>query len=164
MFLTSRESCGDNRQQGDNMKDRIRDILNSFFISVTLINAAMLILGRILAPGQVFGYEAFLYPLIYGLIGTIPTVVIRDKKELSIGQELIRKVMRMLLLIALMLAFMFGGREMTSELIAAAVGVSLSIVIIFVLVNLIIWWLDLKTAKDMTEDLLKYQQRQDKEV
>jgi len=30
---------------------------------------------------------------------------------------------------------------------------------IFIRVNLIIWWLDLKTAKDMTEDLIKYQQK-----
>lgn len=146
------------------MKERIRDILNSFFITVTLINLAMLILGKLLEPEQVFGYEAFMYPLIYGLIGTIPSIVIRDKKELSVKQELIRKVMNMLLIIVLMLAFMFGGREITSELIAAAVGVAISIVIIFVLVNLIIWWLDLKTAKDMTEDLLKYQEKQENTI
>ena len=141
------------------MKERIRDILNSFFISVTLINLALFILGRILEPTQVFGYEVFLYPLIYGFIGTIPTMLIRDKNELSVKQELIRNVMKMLLLIVLMLAFMFGGREITSELISAAVSVSLSVVIIFILVNLITWWLDLRTAKDMTEDLIKYQQK-----
>ncbi len=146
------------------MKERIKDILNSFFITVTLINVAMLVLGKLLEPTQVFGYEAFMYPLIYGLIGTIPSIVIRDKKELSVKQELIRKVMNMLLIIVLMLAFMFGGREITSELIAAAVGVAISIVIIFVLVNLIIWWLDLKTAKDMTEDLLKYQEKQENAI
>ncbi len=146
------------------MKERIKDILNSFFITVTLINVAMLILGKLLEPNQVFGYEAFMYPLIYGLIGTIPSIVIRDKKEISVKQELIRKVMNMLLIIVLMLAFMFGGREITSELIAAAVGVAISIVIIFVLVNLIIWWLDLKTAKDMTEDLLKYQEKQENAI
>jgi hypothetical protein len=146
------------------MKERIKDILNSFFITVTLINVAMLVLGKLLEPDQVFGYEAFMYPLIYGLIGTIPSIVIRDKKELSVKQELIRKVMNMLLIIVLMLAFMFGGREITSELIAAAVGVAISIVIIFVLVNLIIWWFDLKTAKDMTEDLLKYQEKQEKAI
>ena len=146
------------------MKERIKEILNSFFITVTLINGAMLMLGKLLEPTQVFGYEAFMYPLIYGLIGTIPSIVIRDKKELSVKQELIRKVMNMLLIIVLMLAFMFGGREITSELIAAAVGVAISIVIIFVLVNLIIWWLDLKTAKDMTEDLLKYQEKQENAI
>jgi hypothetical protein len=146
------------------MKERIKDILNSFFITVTLINVAMLVLGKLLEPDQVFGYEAFMYPLIYGLIGTIPSIVIRDKKELSVKQELIRKVMNMPLIIVLMLAFMFGGREITSELIAAAEGVAISIVIIFVLVNLIIWWLDLKTAKDMTEDLLKYQEKQENAI
>jgi hypothetical protein len=146
------------------MKERIKDILNSFFITVTLINVAMLVLGKLLEPDQVFGYEAFMYPLIYGLIGTIPSIVIRDKKELSVKQELIRKVMNMLLIIVLMLAFMFGGREITSELIAAAEGVAISIVIIYVLVNLIIWWLDLKTAKDMTEDLLKYQEKQENAI
>ncbi|WP_027204003.1 DUF3021 family protein [Butyrivibrio fibrisolvens] len=146
------------------MKERIKDILNSFFITVTLINVAMLVLGKLLEPDQVFGYEAFMYPLIYGLIGTIPSIVIRDKKELSVKQELIRKVMNMLLIIVLMIAFMFGGREITSELIAAAEGVAISIVIIYVLVNLIIWWLDLKTAKDMTEDLLKYQEKQENAI
>ncbi len=146
------------------MKERIRDILNSFFISVTLINAAMLILGKILAPSQTFGYEAFLYPLIYGLIGTIPTLLIRDKKELSVRQELVRKTMQMLLLIVLLLAFMFGGQEITPELMAAAVGVSISVIIIFVLVNLILWWLDLKTARDLTKDLLLYQQKQDNKL
>lgn len=146
------------------MKERIRDILNSFFISVTLINAAMLILGKILAPSQTFGYEAFLYPLIYGFIGEIPTLLIRDKKELSVRQELVRKTMQMLLLIVLLLAFMFGGQEITPELMAAAVGVSISVIIIFVLVNLILWWLDLKTARDLTKDLLLYQQKQDNKL
>ena len=144
------------------MKERIRDILNSFFISVTLINVAMLILGKILAPDQTFGYEAFLYPLIYGLIGTIPSLLIRDKKELSVRQELVRKIMQVLLLIVLLLAFMFGGQKNTPELIAAAVGVSLSVIIIFVLVNLILWWLDLRTARDLTKDLLQFQQKQEK--
>ncbi len=143
------------------MKERIRDIFNSFFISVTLINVAMLILGKILAPNQTFGYEVFGYPLIYGLIGTIPSLLIRDKKELSVRQELIRKVMQMLLLIVLLFAFMFGGQEITPELIAAAVGVSLSVIIIFVLVNLILWWLDVRAARDLTKDLLLYQQKQE---
>ena len=144
------------------MKERIRDILNSFFISVTLINVAMLILGKILAPDQTFGYEAFLYPLIYGLIGAIPSLLIRSKKELSVMQVLVRKIMQVLLLIVLLLAFMFGGQKNTPELIAAAVGVSLSVIIIFVLVNLILWWLDLRTARNLTKDLLQFQQKQEK--
>ncbi len=139
------------------MKDRIKNIFSSFFISVTLINAAMLILGMTLHPEQKFGYEAFMYPLIYGLIGTIPSIVIDEKKELSVPQTIVGMVMRLLLLIVLLLAFMFGGRELTPEIIKAAISVSISVVIIYVLVNLILWWLDLRIAKSMTEDLVKFQ-------
>ena len=64
------------------MKDKIKDMLISFFISVTLINAAMLVLGSLLKPSQQFGYEVFAYPLIYGVIGMIPAVIIRSGKEL----------------------------------------------------------------------------------
>ncbi len=140
------------------MKDRLREIFNSFFISVTLINVAMLVLGMTLHPEQRFGYEAFLYPLIYGLIGTIPSIIITEKKELSIRQEMIRNVMRLLLLIVILLAFMFAGREITPEIIQAAAGVAVSVVTIYVLVNAILWWLDVRTAKIMTEDLIKFQE------
>ena len=47
------------------MKEHVKEILNSFFISVTLINIAMFILGILFRPEQRFGYEAYLYPLIY---------------------------------------------------------------------------------------------------
>ena len=62
------------------MKERIREAAGSYFISVTLINAAMLILGSLLSPQQRFGYEAFLYPLVYGLIGIIPSLIISTEK------------------------------------------------------------------------------------
>jgi hypothetical protein len=42
---------------------------------------------------------------------------------------------------------MFGGREITYELIAAAVGVSVSVVTIFILVSLFIWCLDLRPQR-----------------
>ena len=141
------------------MKERFKDAFTSFFISVTLIDAAMLILGMLLRPEQQFGYEVFLYPLIYGLIGMIPTLIITTDKELTIGQVLLRKVMQMLLIMVLLLAFMFAGRPMDREQILAAAGVAMSVAVIYVLVNVIEWMLDLRTAKGMTDDLLKFQQR-----
>ena len=39
------------------MKEQLKEIINSFFISVTLINMAMLILGFLFRPEQKFGYE-----------------------------------------------------------------------------------------------------------
>ena len=145
------------------MKERFKDAFTSFFISVTLIDAAMMILGLLLRPDQQFGYEVFLYPLIYGLIGMIPTLIITTDKELTVGQALLRKGMQMLLIMVLLLAFMFAGKPMDTEQIPAAAGVAASVAVIYVLVNVIEWMLDLRTAKGMTEDLLKYQQRTEME-
>ena len=145
------------------MKERFKDAFTSFFISVTLIDAAMMILGLLLRPDQQFGYEVFLYPLIYGLIGMIPTLIITTDKELTVGQVLLRKGMQMLLIMVLLLAFMFAGKPMDTEQIPAAAGVAVSVAVIYVLVSVIEWMLDLRTAKGMTEDLLKYQQRTEME-
>lgn len=146
------------------MKERIKDAFTSFFISVTLIDAAMMILGLLLRPEQRFGYEVFLYPLIYGLIGMIPTLIISTDKELTVGQVLLRKCMQMLLIMVLLLAFMFAGNPMDKEQISVAAGVAVSVAVIYVLVNVIEWMLDLRTAKGMTEDLQNYQQRAEREA
>ena len=142
------------------MKEHVKEILNSFFISVTLINIAMFILGILFRPEQRFGYEAYLYPLIYGLIGIIPTCVVTTKKELSIKQVIVRKVFQLVLLIVILLAFMFAGGPVNGETVAIAGGVALSVVIIFVLVNVIMWLMDSRTAKIMTEDLIKFQEKE----
>ena len=140
------------------MKERIREAAGSYFISVTLINAAMLILGFMLSPRQRFGYEVFLYPLIYGLIGIIPGLIISTDRELSVKQVVIRKVMQMLLIIVLLLAFMFGDDPLNRQTMAVAAAVALSVVVIYILVNVIMWMLDARTAKSMTEDLKRFQQ------
>ena len=140
------------------MKERIRELCSTFFISVTFINVAMLILGFLLRPDQKFGYEVFLYPLIYGAIGVIPGIIIHTKRELSIRQVIIRKVLQLVLILVLMLAFMFAGQPFDPGMIPAAAGVSASVVVIFVLVNVIEWLFDIRTAKSMTEDLKRFQE------
>ena len=118
----------------------------------------MLILGFLLRPDQKFGYEVFLYPLIYGAIGVIPGIIINTKRELSIRQVIIRKVLQLVLILVLMLAFMFAGQPFDPGMIPAAAGVSASVVVIFVLVNVIEWLFDIRTAKSMTEDLKRFQE------
>lgn len=141
------------------MKDKIKEMLTSFFISVTLIDVAMLVLGVLLRPAQQFGYEVFAYPLIYGVIGMIPAVIVRSGKELSLRQMLIKNIVQMLLTVVLLLAFIFGGRPVTRELAITGLWVSVSIVIIYAGVIGIGWFLDKRTADRMTEDLLKFQSR-----
>ena len=139
------------------MKERFLEIAQSFFISVTLIDVAMWLLGVIFRPDQRFGYEIFLYPLLYGIIGVIPAAIMGEKKELTIWQTVIRKTVQLLLLLVLLLAYMFAGQPLNAETAVLAAAVSGSIVLIYVLVNVICWMLDLRTARSMTEDLRAYQ-------
>lgn len=143
------------------MKERIKDILGSFFISVTLINVAMLVIGKILMPHQQFGYEVFIYPLIYGAIGIIPALIVGDGKELSVKQMIIRHIIQMLLTAVLLLALMFGGRLNDTNMILPALCVAASVVVIYVSVVIISYFLDKKAADRMTEDLIRFQKNRD---
>lgn len=141
------------------MKDKIKSMLQSFFICVTLINVAMLVLGMILMPEQQFGYEVFVYPLIYGLIGMIPALIVHDGKELTVKQTVIKEVIQMVLTVVLLVAFIFGGKPLDSERIQMAALVALSVALVYAGVIIIGWLLDKKTADMLNEDLNRFKQR-----
>lgn len=141
------------------MKDRIREIAGSYFISVTLINVAIFTTGMLFRPEQKFGYEAFLSPLLFGALTVIPTIIMYSKKELTVRQLLFRKAIQLILDIVIVVAAIFAGNELTGDTVAAAVGVSVSIVIVFAAVHLIEWLLERRTAKQLTEQLAAFQKR-----
>lgn len=140
------------------MKERIKNIAGSFFISVTLINLAILILGKILRPEQQFGYEVFAYPLIYGVIGIIPALFVKSDKELTLKQAIIKEIVQMIMTVVAIVVFIFVGQPLTCDILITASAVALSIVIIYCLVVLIGWLMDLRTARVMTEDLKRFQE------
>ncbi len=140
------------------MKERIKNIAGSFFISVTLINLAILILGKILRPEQQFGYEVFAYPLIYGVIGIIPALFVKSDKELTLKQAIIKEIVQMIMTVVAIVVFIFVGQPLTRDILITASAVALSIVIIYCLVVLIGWLMDLRTARVMTEDLKRFQE------
>ena len=144
------------------MKERIKNIAGSFFISVTLINLAILILGKILRPEQQFGYEVFAYPLIYGVIGIIPALFVRSDKELTLKQAIIKEIVQMIMTVVAIVVFIFVGQPLTRDILITASAVALSIVIIYCLVVLIGWLMDLRTARVMTEDLKRFQEESTK--
>ena len=141
------------------MKDRIKEIAGSYFISVTLINAAIFVTGMLFRPEQTFGYDAYLSPLILGFLTVIPTLLLYSKKELPIRQLLCRKAIQLLLDIVIVIAVIFAGNEWNEQTVTAAIGVSVSIVIVFAAVHVIEWLLDRRTAKQLTEQLAEFQKR-----
>lgn len=63
-----------------------------------------------------------------------------------------------LLDIVIVIAVIFAESEINSETVTAAIGVSVSIVIVFAAVHVIEWTLEQRTAKQLTEQLAEFQQ------
>lgn len=139
------------------MKEYIKEHLSSFFIITTLINIAMYILGIIFRPDQQFGYEAFIYPPLNAALCCIPGLIMYSKKELSIKQMLIRKILQLFMIILIMLILTMGADFEPGT----AAGLTISVIVIFIAVHLIQWYLDIKTAARMTEALKAFQKNTD---
>jgi len=132
-----------------------RRIMMSFFVSVSCITVAMALIGMAFSPNTTFGYEAFFSPVIFGALATLPMLVKYSKKELTIRQTIIRSALHLILLEAVILAALYLVGLLTSLSMAVSLGVS--ILVIDVTVNLVLWIQDSRTAKQFNEALVKLQ-------
>lgn len=138
-------------------KSFFKKTIMSFFIVVTFINAAMLVLGLLFEPESRLGYEAFMFPLLFGVLSMLPSLLMYAKYELSKKQMLLRKLLQLILLefILLFLLSLNGERS-----IGVLVSVGISVLFIAVLVHLVLWMLDVKEARILTLELERYQKNQ----
>ena len=139
-------------------KEFVLDCIRTFFTVVTLINIVMFILGLYLKPDQRFGYEVFIVPVIYGLAGTLPNVVMYSRRELKVWELMVRKVIQVILIeVFVLFAAFFGAGEQarTVELVGST---AVSIFVIFVIATLLDWLQNSLAAKQMTEELKKFQE------
>ncbi len=143
----------------DYWKDHLKECLRNYFIIVTGINLAVFVIGMIFRPDQKLGYDAFLYPIIYGAITSIPNLLMVEKKEPTIKQAIFREIIGVILISAILLTTMFAGMKITGELIVIGCGIVVSVICITVLVNVISWILDSKKAESLTNDLVAYQNK-----
>ena len=140
------------------MKEHIKDNAVNFFIIVTLVNLAIFISGSLLAPEQTFGYTAFIVPIIDGLLGVIPGLVMYSKRELSVKQMIVRNIIQLISIELIVVLFTFGFSKITAENIPYLIAVTVSVAVVFIAVIVIRYLLDLKTARKMTDDLTAFRE------
>ena len=140
------------------MKEHIKDNLMNFFIIVTLVNLVIFISGNLLAPEQELTYSAFLVPIIDGILGTIPGLVMYSKRELTFKQMMVREIIQLLAIELIILFFTFGFSGFSIDKLHMILVVALSVAVIYVLVTLIRFFLDSRSARKMTDDLKSFQQ------
>lgn len=133
----------------------VKKVMMSFFISITCISAAMAFIGMSFEPETRFGYEAFLSPLIFGALASLPVLVQYSKRELSIRQTVIRKAIHFLLLEVVMLSILYFLGLLTS--VSMAVSIGISILVIDLTVNLVLWINDKRIANEFNHALKKLQ-------
>lgn len=140
-------------------KEFVLDCIRTFFTVVVLINVVMFLLGLYFMPEAQFGYEAFAVPLIYGFVGTLPNVVMYSRRELKIGELIVRKVIQIILIevLVLFVAFYDTAEQMIEQEIITSTAVS--ILVIYVLATFFDWLQNYLAAKQITEELQRFQER-----
>lgn len=139
------------------MKEHIKDNLMNFFIIVTLVNIVIFVCGTIMAPDQNLTYEAFLVPIIDGLLGIIPGLVMYSKRELTLKQMIIRELIQLMSIELIILFFTFGFSGFNIEKLGMVFVVAVSVAVVYIFVTLIRFFLDSRSAKKMTDDLKAFQ-------
>jgi hypothetical protein len=129
----------------------------SFFIIVTLVNIAIFICGIVLAPEEKLGYTAFIVPVIDGILGVIPGLIMYSKRELSVKQMIVRDIIQLICIELIIMVFSFGFTPITSISIPRIFAVIGSVAFVYVGVVVIMYLLDFRTAKKMTDELKAFQ-------
>ena len=134
----------------------IKKVMLGFFVTVTCICVGMAILGMYFEPDKRFGYEGFLFPLFFGFASILPALISYSKREMSVREVMVRRLIQLILceIIILLIVYLNGGLPN----IAVAVSLALTIFIICIAVQLVLWLNDRKTAKTFNEALRKMQQ------
>ena len=140
------------------MREHIKNNIMSFFIIVTLVNIAIFVSGMILAPDEKLDYTAFIVPVIDGLLGVIPGLVMYSKRELTVKQIIVRDIIQLASVELIIYFFSFGFRSLTTEDLPRLLAVVGSVAVVYVGVVAIMYALDIRTAKKMTDDLKAFQQ------
>ncbi len=135
----------------------LKKCLMQYFIITTCVTVAIALLGLSMDPAARFGYEAYFSPLIFAFISLLPSIVTYSRKELSIGQTLLRKVLYVIVLEGMLSAFGFWAGILHGA--ADASFFVMAVFIVYLAVNLISWRLDKKDADELNKTLKSMQGR-----
>lgn len=138
------------------VKEFIKMLISTYFALVTMITAAILVLGLYYDPDASFGYSAFAGPLFLAACGLIPSIIMYSKREFTVKEFLVRKGIQLILTEAIILGFMFSGSEFQNR----QIDMCICIFVIFILVHVVIRFWNCRSARRMTEDLMRLQQRE----
>ena len=138
-------------------KEFMGQVFISFFVVVTCRNLGMAFMGMIYAPDTRFGYEALLFPVFYGFLGILPSAVLYSRKELTVKQMLLRKIIQLILIEAIMVGIVFflGGTDFSTLL-----PFMIMVLAVCLAAEGILWLAADKKVKKLNAQLKRFQDRE----
>ncbi len=135
----------------------LKECALQFFIITTCVNVATAIIGPVLHPDLTFGFGAFYSPVISGVLGTLPSIILYSKKELNLRQTILRKVLHLVALETLLtvLAWLNGNLSNVFDTLLFM----FMVFAVYLAVNLIGWGLESREAKHINAGLKALQNR-----
>ncbi len=128
-----------------------------FFMLSTLITAAVSLIGLLFDGDTRFGYKEMLTPIEYAALCLLPTLVTFSKRELSPKALLARKALMLVLIEGVILFIAFTSDVIDTGRVEVVLTIVGSVLVIFVLVHLFMWFKDAAEAKKLNRELEAFQ-------
>ena len=122
-----------------------------FFLLVTLILTATIILGSIYEPDRELHYYSLLSPIIIAACCVLPTCVTYFRKEPTVKQFVIRQIIELVLIEAVVMLMITPPDDMDKLLFYIVLGAV--IVVIYALAMIFFWLQKYVQSKMLTEQL-----------
>lgn len=137
------------------LKQKLFDMLISFCVCTTCITLLEGIMGILFFPDVTMDYGAFFSPPLFGALSVLFGIVTESSKELSIRQVLIRTAIHLLMIEGMV----FGLNYLAGVIFPPVVCITLAIgiAVVFVMVYVITWINESKSAADFNQKLKEYQ-------
>lgn len=140
------------------LRKLLTEMFTSYFTLVTLITVATLVLGLCFEPEAAFGYEAFASPLLYGACGVVPVIVMYSKRELTIKEFIVRKIIQFIIIEVLILFVAFYQTGLAGGGKVKMILLGISVLVVYILSHVVEWIQNYLSAKQMTAQLIKLQE------
>ncbi len=139
-------------------KSKVVELLITFCVCTTCITLLEGIMGVLFFKDLNLTYEAFFSPPLFGGLSVLLGFVGESKKELTVKQVLLRRAIHLLLIEGMVfgLNFLAGVVFPTIVSITLAIGIA----VVFVMVYVITWLNDRKSAIIFNQKLKEYQEGQ----
>ncbi|WP_167958019.1 hypothetical protein [Anaerosporobacter faecicola] len=132
----------------------LQKVIPTYFMLVTFLVLFIWLAGNILEPDAKYGYDILLSPLIYAVIGILPDIFGYSKKEYTMRQTIVKKLIHLCVLIALILGFSYAMGVIKNW--REAVAIFFGIVVIDGILEVILWRIELRTAHQLTQALSRF--------